>query len=213
MFSVCGSGARAPRPGGVGRPGGAARARGLGPGAPRHRRVQRPARRGGRPRGARGIARLRVDVRDFLAAARHALALADRSGSHAYAGLADAELLYRGDVLEDEPYAEWAVALREEAQAVHSELLARLATAAAERGDHHAEVPFRLRLLERDPYDEDTHLALIALLAGAGRHGEARRRHLLYVERMAEIDVEPSPFPRPDRRARGPARPAQRGRD
>ncbi|WP_371650237.1 MULTISPECIES: BTAD domain-containing putative transcriptional regulator [unclassified Streptomyces] len=160
-----------------------------------------------------GIARLRVDVRDFLAAARHALALADRSGGHAYAALADAEGLYRGDVLEDEPYAEWAVALREEAQAVHSELLARLATAAAERGDHHAEVHFRLRLLERDPYDEETHLALIALLAAAGRHGEARRRHVLYVGRMEEIDVEPSPFPRPDRRARGPARPAQRGRD
>lgn len=160
-----------------------------------------------------GIARLRVDVRDFLAAARHALALADRSGGHAYAALADAERLYRGDVLEDEPYAEWAVALREEAQAVHAELLARLATAAAERGDHHAEVHFRLRLLERDPYDEVTHLALIALLAAAGRYGEARRRHVLYVERMLEIDVEPAPFPRPDRRTRGLSHPAQRGRD
>ncbi|MEV6549099.1 BTAD domain-containing putative transcriptional regulator [Streptomyces sp. NPDC051597] len=159
------------------------------------------------------IARLRVDVRDFLGAARHALALADRPGGDAHAALADAEQLYRGDVLEDEPYAEWAAALREEARAVHAELLARLATAAAERGDHHAEVHFRLRLLARDPYDEETHLALIALLAAAGRHGEARRRHLLYVERMEEIDVEPSPFPRPDRRARSLARPAHRDRD
>ncbi|MGP9022469.1 BTAD domain-containing putative transcriptional regulator [Streptomyces sp. BR1] len=150
-----------------------------------------------------GIARLRVDVQDFLAAARHALAVAERSGGHAFAALADAERLYRGDVLEDEPYMEWAVALREEAQAVHTELLVRLATAAAEREDHHAEVHFRLRLLERDPYDEETHLGLVALLAEAGRHGEARRRYALYADRMREIDVAPAAFPRPGQRGAG----------
>ncbi|MBD0746904.1 hypothetical protein BG418_35345 [Streptomyces sp. CBMA152] len=150
-----------------------------------------------------GIAGLRVDVQDFLAAARHALAVAERSGGHAFAALADAERLYRGDVLEDEPYMEWAVALREEAQAVHTELLVRLATAAAEREDHHAEVHFRLRLLERDPYDEETHLGLVALLAEAGRHGEARRRYALYADRMREIDVAPAAFPRPGQRGAG----------
>ncbi|MFG2143295.1 BTAD domain-containing putative transcriptional regulator [Streptomyces sp. NPDC048696] len=150
-----------------------------------------------------GIARLRVDVQDFLAAARHALAVAERSGGHAFAALADAERLYRGDVLEDEPYMEWAVALREEAQAVHTELLVRLATAAAEREDHHAEVHFRLRLLERDPYDEETHLGLVALLAEAGRHGEARRRYGLYADRMREIEVAPAAFPRPGQRGAG----------
>ncbi|MFD9789957.1 BTAD domain-containing putative transcriptional regulator [Streptomyces sp. NPDC059070] len=146
-----------------------------------------------------GLARLRVDVQDFLTAARHALAAAERSGGHAYAALADAERSYRGDVLEDEPYMEWAAALREEAQAVHTELLARLTAVAAERCDHHAEVHFRLRLLERDPYDEETHLALVRLLAAAGRYGEARRRHALYARRMREIDVEPAPFPRAER--------------
>ncbi|WP_143076808.1 BTAD domain-containing putative transcriptional regulator [Streptomyces sp. MUSC 14] len=142
-----------------------------------------------------GLARLHVDVQEFLAAARHALGVAGRSTEHAFAALAAAEGLYRGDVLADEPYAQWATALREEAQAAHAELLARLAAAAAENRDAYAEIHYRLRLLERDPYDEDTHLALVRLLAAASRHGEARRRYRMYAGCMEEIDVVPAPFP------------------
>jgi hypothetical protein len=35
------------------------------------------------------------------------------------------------------------------------------------------------------------------MLNRAGRHGEARRRFSIYVERMAEIGVEAAPFPTP----------------
>ncbi|WP_157857817.1 BTAD domain-containing putative transcriptional regulator [Streptomyces durhamensis] len=142
-----------------------------------------------------GLARLQVDVQEFLATARHALGVAERSAEHAFAALTAAEGLYRGDVLADDPYAEWATALREEAQAAHAELLARLAAAAAENRDTYAEIHYRLRLLERDPYDEDTHLALVCRLAEAGRHGEARRRYRLYSGYMKEIDVTPAPYP------------------
>ncbi|MEU5540618.1 BTAD domain-containing putative transcriptional regulator, partial [Streptomyces sp. NPDC020362] len=142
-----------------------------------------------------GLARLHVDVQEFLATARHALGVAERSAEHAFAALTVAEGLYRGDVLADDPYAEWATALREEAQAAHAELLARLAAAAAENRNTYAEIHYRLRLLERDPYDEDTHLALVCLLAAAGRHGEARRRYRLYAGYMNEIDVTPAPYP------------------
>ncbi|WP_128504291.1 BTAD domain-containing putative transcriptional regulator [Streptomyces inhibens] len=142
-----------------------------------------------------GLARLRVDVQEFLAAARHAISGAQRTGSGAFASLAAAEELYRGDVLEDEPYAPWAAGLREEAQAVHLELLTQLAAAAAENDDRHAEAHYRLRLLERDPYDEDAHLGLVSLLTTTGRHGEARRRYLLYAAAMNEIEVTPAAFP------------------
>ncbi|MFG2288164.1 BTAD domain-containing putative transcriptional regulator [Streptomyces sp. NPDC048595] len=142
-----------------------------------------------------GLAQLRVDVQEFLVAARHAVGGAQRTGSGAFASLAAAEELYRGDVLEGEPYAPWAAGLREEAQAVYLELLTRLAAAAAESGDHHSEAHYRLRLLERDPYDEDAHLGLVSLLTSTGRHGEARRRYLLYATAMDEIDVTPAAFP------------------
>ncbi|MGG7576106.1 bacterial transcriptional activator domain-containing protein [Streptomyces sirii] len=100
-----------------------------------------------------------------------------------------------GDVLEGEPYAPWATGLREEAQAVYLELLTQLAAAAAESDDHHSEAYYRLRLLERDPYDEDAHLGLVSLLTATGRHGEARRRYLVYATAMNEIEVPPAAFP------------------
>lgn len=39
------------------------------------------------------------------------------------------------------------------------------------------------------------------MLIRAGRHGEARRRFGIYVERMEEIGVEAAPFPTPVRAA------------
>lgn len=49
-----------------------------------------------------------------------------------------------------------------------------------------------LRVLERDPYDEAAHLALVASLSAASRHGDARRAYRRYSERMREIGVEPA---------------------
>jgi DNA-binding SARP family transcriptional activator len=56
-------------------------------------------------------------------------------------------------------------------------------------------VRFLLRVLERDAYDEEAHLALVAAFADAGRHGEARRAFRAYRGRMDEIGVEPASFP------------------
>jgi DNA-binding SARP family transcriptional activator len=64
-------------------------------------------------------------------------------------------------------------------------------------GDRWAAVNYRLRVLERDPYDEEAHLGLVATLSAAGRHGEARRFYRAYVARMEELGVEPAPLPAP----------------
>jgi DNA-binding SARP family transcriptional activator len=50
-------------------------------------------------------------------------------------------------------------------------------------------------VLERDAYDEEAHLGLVATLVAAGRHGEARRRYRIYGEQMGELGVEAAPFP------------------
>lgn len=63
---------------------------------------------------------------------------------------------------------------------------------------------YLLRILEQDPYDERASLALVAVLTGAGRHGEARRRYLLYERAMRELGIEAAPFP-----DRDPDRPRQ----
>jgi DNA-binding SARP family transcriptional activator len=59
-------------------------------------------------------------------------------------------------------------------------------------------------VLSRDPYDERAHLQLVSALSAAGRHGEARRAYRAYSGRMAEIDVEPAPFPDPRSRRAAP---------
>lgn len=137
---------------------------------------------------------LPVDVESFLVAAEEGLALATAGRPEAVDRLAAAEAAYTGDFLEEDLYEDWAEPLREEARAVYVQVLRVLSAAAGARGDHHASTRYLLRLLERDPYDESAHLALVGSLAAAGRHGEARRFYRAYGGRMLEIGIEPAPF-------------------
>jgi DNA-binding SARP family transcriptional activator len=146
---------------------------------------------------------LEVDVETLLSTASRGLAAAaaGRAGE-AVTLLTEVETAYAGEFLEGDPYEDWALPLREEARAAAagaSRELARLATAA---GRHDQAVRHHLRVLERDPYDEDAHLGLVRVLSQAGRHGEARRRYRVYLERMRELDIEPAPFPGPGAGAR-----------
>jgi DNA-binding SARP family transcriptional activator len=133
-------------------------------------------------------ANLEVDVETFLAEA----ARSDEPDRLLYA-----ESLYGGDFLEEDVYAEWAISLREEARAAYVEVARHLAHDAADAGDADRATRYLLRLLDHDSFDERAHLELIAILARAGRHGEARRRYREYTTAMEEIGVEPAPFPAP----------------
>lgn len=143
------------------------------------------------------LSSIEVDVERFLACAQAAL----QDGS--MHRLQEAEALYTGDFLEENAYAEWAVPLREEARAAYTSVARALARAAEASGRLDAAVRYRLRMLERDPYDEESHLELVATLVAAGRHGEARRRYGAYVNAMEQIGVEAAPFPAPGRAAVG----------
>lgn len=142
---------------------------------------------------------LRVDVEEFLSAATEALATHDDDL------LAAAEARYTGDVCEDSPYTEWLEPLREEARAVYQAVLRTLACRAQQAAEHDRAVRYLLRLLERDPFDEEAHLDLVRTLTMARRHGEARRRYRMYVEAMGELGVEPAPLPVVSSRAKFPA--------
>jgi DNA-binding SARP family transcriptional activator len=137
-----------------------------------------------------------LDVEVFLDDAAGASRLAragDRAG--AQIRLEAAEALYGGDFLEEDPYEDWAVGLREEAQATYISIARSLAEAAAAEGDADVATRYYLRILERDPYDEGAHLGLVSALVAAGRHGEGRRRYGFYAAKMEEIAVEAAPFP------------------
>jgi DNA-binding SARP family transcriptional activator len=137
-----------------------------------------------------------VDVEIFVHEANAGLALrASAQSGAANERLEYAESLYAGDFLEEDPYEDWAVTLREEARAAYIASARALAEDAAAAGEHSAAASYLLRVLERDAYDEHGHLALVSALAAAGRHGDARRGYRRYAELMAEIGVEPASFP------------------
>jgi len=142
---------------------------------------------------------VQVDVEEFMAAADEARRTLEQGDSEAaLRSLAAAESAYGGELLVEDPYADWASDLREEARATYLEIARSLAGRAAAMGDADGAVRLYLRILEPDPFDEDAHLGLIRTLAGAGRHGEARRRYGVYAARMADLEVEAAPYPSRD---------------
>lgn len=150
---------------------------------------------GGKSTVGLDLENIRVDVLNFLQQASSALELRSAGSQGANARLREAEASYTGDFLEEDAYEDWSVPLREEARAAYIGVLRALADAAFFDGDNEATSRYCLRLLERDPYDEEAHLLLVRALLDARQHGEARRRYLIYTGQMDEIGVEPVAFP------------------
>lgn len=111
--------------------------------------------------------------------------------------LAAAEPLYRGDFLEEDQYADWALPRREEIRAAALALLRQLARAERASGAAVRATLHLHRLLALDPYDEEAWLDLIGLESAQRHHGEARRLHAIYTLRMLDIGVPAAPFPGP----------------
>jgi DNA-binding SARP family transcriptional activator/Tfp pilus assembly protein PilF len=137
-----------------------------------------------------------VDVDVFLHEAESGLSLRSSGLTEAAAErLEQAETAYAGDFLDEDPYADWAIPLREESRAAYIGVAHALAGDAAARGDHDSAARYFLRILGRDSYDETAHLGLVSTLQASGRHGEARRAYRSYVARMEEIGAAPALFP------------------
>jgi DNA-binding SARP family transcriptional activator len=136
-----------------------------------------------------------LDVASFLKAAEAGVELASQaSWEAAEVKLREAEALYTGDFLEEDVYEDWAVDCREEARSAAQEVSRLLARAAVRRDDHEEVTRHLRRLLERDPYDADAWIALMAAQLRLRRYGEARRQHAVYTRRMAELAIAPVPL-------------------
>jgi DNA-binding SARP family transcriptional activator len=140
---------------------------------------------------------LTVDLEAFLAQADEALALVRRGEEKvALVALTVTEAAYTGDFLEEDLYEEWVVGPREQARAVYLSVVRKVIELAAARENHDTVGRYALRLVERDPYDESPHLALVTARTATRAPGEAQRAYRAYAERMAEIDVTAAPFPK-----------------
>jgi DNA-binding SARP family transcriptional activator len=80
-----------------------------------------------------------------------------------------ADELYGGPLFEDEPYEDWIVTARREAEREHVDVLAHLGDCLAARGDHEAAAEAYRRVLAVEPFREDVRRRLDASYAALGR--------------------------------------------
>jgi DNA-binding SARP family transcriptional activator len=116
---------------------------------------------------------LQVDVQEFFSEARRAQALASKDLSLATAVARGAMARYRGDLLPDDRYDDWAEKPRQQAKVVMLELLDLCATEAARRGDLDGLRRAVERTIEFAPYDDVRYLRAASTLLEQGRRGEA----------------------------------------
>jgi DNA-binding SARP family transcriptional activator len=138
--------------------------------------------------------RVAVDIDEFEALA----SVANRDPkpqelrSDQAASLKQALDLYRGDLFEEEPFAEWAFAERERLRSLAYQSLSLL----VEHYQGAGEVATACRYLERCidfwPLDSGLQHSLIGLYLEQGRHGDAERRFAAFRKKMRDVfDEEP----------------------
>jgi predicted ATPase/DNA-binding SARP family transcriptional activator/DNA-binding CsgD family transcriptional regulator len=132
--------------------------------------------------------RLWIDVDAFTAAA--AAARRARTSAMYEAALQ----LYTGDLLPDDPYADWATTRREELRTLYRALLAEQARLYEQEGQIDRAIRALNRLIEVESTEEAAHMAIMRLHARAGRRTEAVRQYRLLEKALRhELDVGPGP--------------------
>ncbi len=141
------------------------------------------------------LAHVPVDIEAFLDAASEGLALDRRSDPAAKAMLTTAANAYAGDFLDEDPYEDWAIPLRDEARTTYVSVLHALARLAENTGAVDETIRHQQRILDLDPWDEAAHVGIVRVMERAGRHGEARRYFHAYASRMKNLASPSSPSP------------------
>jgi DNA-binding SARP family transcriptional activator len=139
-------------------------------------------------------AKVSVDLWDFqnsLAEARRALER--RDDARARIALSAATDICQGDLLESDPYEEWAGGPRRTLGVAFNQSLAWLAEDASKHGDWPRVLEFAARILQRDRCDEAAHRWLMTAHWKLGNRPQALQQYRLYEEALEEeLGVQPS---------------------
>jgi DNA-binding SARP family transcriptional activator len=118
------------------------------------------------------------------------LALRARTGSNA-TEYEEALTLYRGDLLAEDPYADWCAQKREQLHALRDELLLGLGRTCSAQGHYPRAIQQYETVLATAPANEDAHRELMRLYALTGRRSEALRQFARCSEAVrADLDVD-----------------------
>lgn len=136
-----------------------------------------------------------LDIAEFRAAvgvAHRAEAAGD--APMALAAYDAAARLYRGDLLEDDPFDEWCLMEREHLRETYLGALQRVAAISHDQGALDRAIDAYRRALRVDPLREEAQRGLIACLGMAGRRDEALRQYEQLRELLRrELDIAPMP--------------------
>jgi DNA-binding SARP family transcriptional activator len=106
--------------------------------------------------------------------------------------LEQAVSLYEGDLISEEPFAEWAFAERELMRTLAYRALSRLVEHYLERDELDAATAHLERATELRPLDDEVQRQLIVVYLRQGRHSDASRRYGTFRQRMLdEFGQEP----------------------
>lgn len=138
---------------------------------------------------------LRLDITEFRRYVRLGEQLSrDGDETAAIQAFEAAVDLYRGDLLEDEPYADWCWEPRADLREICLTVLGRLASAHLDRGATEDSIERYRHALKIDPMRELNHRGLMRALWTAGRRDEALREYETCRDILRrELDVGPLP--------------------
>jgi DNA-binding SARP family transcriptional activator len=135
-----------------------------------------------------------VDIAEFEELVASAQQLAEQGeDASALQTLQAAELLYQGDLFEDDPYEEWIIPRRRELQEAYTGVLDRLREHYASQRDPAACIAVCRKMLAMDSCREDAHGELMRCYARQGQHYLALRQFNACQEALRqELDLSPS---------------------
>jgi DNA-binding SARP family transcriptional activator len=119
-----------------------------------------------------------------------------RSGyvQQAFQEYEQAEALYRGDYMEDEPYADWPILRREALRDAYVGVLSMLATISLDWRDYRGCIIWAQKLLAQDSCHEEAYRLLIESHLRLGQRARAARWYEMCARTLStELGLEPSP--------------------
>jgi DNA-binding SARP family transcriptional activator len=153
--------------------------------------------------------RVAVDIDEFEAlasVAQQPASLPPELRSDEAASLKQALDLYRGELFEEEPFAEWAFAERERLRSLAYQALTWLVEHFHGAGDIATASRYLERCIDFWPLDSGLHHSLVGFYLEQGRHGDAERRYAAFRKRMRDVFDEEPGFQLTDFANRGKAR-------
>jgi DNA-binding SARP family transcriptional activator len=129
---------------------------------------------------------LRIDAEEFERLANAGLKSSQAHDSERALGM------YRGDLLDEDRYEEWAASRRNKLRELYHSLLHHLAKIYESQSDYEQSINLLRKLVDSDPADEASHCLLMRLYAAGGNRKQALRQYQHCVEALRrELDTEP----------------------